>query len=41
MRAGWRGCPEGDAMIEPLIGLAVAAALAVYLIVTLLMPERL
>jgi len=28
-------------MIEPLIGLAVAAALAVYLIVTLLMPERL
>ncbi|MFK0383863.1 MULTISPECIES: K(+)-transporting ATPase subunit F [Rhizobium/Agrobacterium group] len=27
-------------MIEPLIGLAVAAALAIYLVVTLLRPER-
>ncbi|WP_408015662.1 K(+)-transporting ATPase subunit F [Rhizobium alarense] len=27
-------------MIEPLIGLAAVAALAVYLVVTLLRPER-
>ncbi|WP_108001280.1 K(+)-transporting ATPase subunit F [Mycoplana dimorpha] len=27
-------------MIEPLIGLAVAIALAVYLVVTLVRPER-
>ncbi|MCL6708515.1 K(+)-transporting ATPase subunit F [Pseudomonas sp. R2.Fl] len=28
------------AMLEPLIGLAVAVALGVYLVVTLLRPER-
>ena len=31
---------EEVAMIEPLIGLAVALALGVYLVVTLIRPER-
>ncbi|MGE0279005.1 MAG: K(+)-transporting ATPase subunit F [Rhizobiaceae bacterium] len=31
---------EDIAMLEPLIGLAVALALGVYLVVTLIRPER-
>lgn len=31
---------EGAVMVEPLIGLAVAIALGLYLIVTLIRPER-
>ncbi|WP_082760221.1 K(+)-transporting ATPase subunit F [Agrobacterium bohemicum] len=38
MRAPLTDC-EGD-VIEPLLALAVAAALVIYLVVTLLRPER-
>ncbi|WP_210201986.1 K(+)-transporting ATPase subunit F [Rhizobium subbaraonis] len=31
---------KGGTMLEPLFGLAVAIALGVYLVVTLLRPER-
>ncbi len=31
---------EGAAMLEPLFGLVVALALGIYLIITLLRPER-
>jgi len=38
MRVPVTGCEEA-AMIEPIIGLVVALALSVYLVVTLLRPE--
>ena len=38
MPAPATGC-EGYPMIEPILGLAVAIGLAVYLIVTLIRPE--
>ena len=34
------GCEAGAAMLEPLAGLAVAAALGLYLLYTLIHPER-
>jgi K+-transporting ATPase KdpF subunit len=38
MRARSNACES--AMIEPVVGLVVALALAVYLVITLLHPER-
>jgi K+-transporting ATPase KdpF subunit len=39
MRSPATGC-EAPAMLEPLIGLAVALGLALYLFYTLIRPER-
>lgn len=40
MSACSAGCKGIATMFEPLFGLAVAAALGVYLLITLILPER-